>query len=301
MRTVLCMFVIPAILMIPGNEGVFGAEWVGKCTGAKQGDTITVLKNGQPVEVRIWGIDAPDSGQEYNLMATAITAELVSGQDVTIEEVVAEQRGKIVGRVKLHGKDVAVTLVAVGAAMYDGRYIQNEELETAENRARTEKRGLWSYSNPLPAWQFREKMKNVTVPDLLSQRDGHYGSRQALILGLGEDEKRGDDINEEDDATESKVNVVERGARGLSVTPERLSIDTYYKNGSSVNVFVTVPQRCRRAGSFQFEVNYLLMGGERSTTGAGSWAAGELSGRGRASLDEEAEIINVRILGSTCH
>ena len=38
-------------------------SWHGKVVGVADGDTITVLRDGKPVKIRLHGIDAPESDQ----------------------------------------------------------------------------------------------------------------------------------------------------------------------------------------------------------------------------------------------
>ncbi|NIQ90840.1 MAG: nuclease, partial [Deltaproteobacteria bacterium] len=58
--------------------------WSGKVIGVDAGDTITVLRDEQPVRVRLYGIDSPDEGQPFGAEAKQFTSTMVFGKMVEV-------------------------------------------------------------------------------------------------------------------------------------------------------------------------------------------------------------------------
>ncbi len=59
--------------------------WYGKVVHVADGDTITVMKSGQKVKVRLYGIDAPEFKQWYGQNAKAFTSSQVMGKQVDVQ------------------------------------------------------------------------------------------------------------------------------------------------------------------------------------------------------------------------
>lgn len=56
--------------------------WSGKVVHVADGDTITVLKSGKKVKVRLYGIDTPEKAQWYGQNAKVFTSSQVMGKQV---------------------------------------------------------------------------------------------------------------------------------------------------------------------------------------------------------------------------
>lgn len=48
--------------------------WDGEVVGVSDGDTITVMHDGRGERIRIYGIDAPESGQDFGNCAKQFTS-----------------------------------------------------------------------------------------------------------------------------------------------------------------------------------------------------------------------------------
>jgi endonuclease YncB( thermonuclease family) len=134
----------------------------GKVVGVSDGDTITVL-DGQKRQhkVRLNGIDAPESSQDFGSRAKQSLSDLVFGKTVTITSRKKDKYGRTLGTVTLDGKDINEEQINRGMAWFYRAY--QAELPAnvaavyglAETRARQEKRGLWADAVPTPPWDFR--------------------------------------------------------------------------------------------------------------------------------------------------
>jgi micrococcal nuclease len=132
--------------------------WTGKVIGVADGDTITVLHNGQPEKIRLWGIDCPEKNQDFGTKAKHITSILVFAKVVEVDPVTTDRYGRTVAFVKVGDTVVNEELVRQGLARVFTRYCDRaicERWEHMEAEARAARRGLWCMPNAIPPWEFR--------------------------------------------------------------------------------------------------------------------------------------------------
>ncbi len=99
--------------------------------GITDGDTITVLREGQPVPVRLEGIDCPERGQDFGTRAKQATSDLAFGETFQVEVRDHDRYGRIVGRVFVGDTDVSLALVEQGLAWHFKRYSSEAALASA--------------------------------------------------------------------------------------------------------------------------------------------------------------------------
>ena len=142
---IVAIFIFPVIVL----AGQF------KCTRVTDGDTITVVTDGQKVTIRLVGIDAPeksrkkhDPGQPFSQTSTKHLAGLVLNKHVDIVSYGTDRYGRTLGVVYVDGKDVNLEMVRAGLAeVYRGRPAKgfdNEPYQKAEDAARRAGVGMWS-------------------------------------------------------------------------------------------------------------------------------------------------------------
>ena len=135
---------------------ILSAEtYTGKCIGVSDGDTISVMKAGRAVKIRLEGIDCPELGQDFGTRAKQFTSGMVYGKDVEVKEYGRDIYRRIVARVYVEGKDLCLELVKAGLAWHFKKYSSDPVLAEAEGQARKQKVGLWSMPTPIPPWEFR--------------------------------------------------------------------------------------------------------------------------------------------------
>jgi endonuclease YncB( thermonuclease family) len=79
----------------------------GKVVGVSDGDTIVVLDAGKRQhKVRLIGIDAPESGQDFGQRAKQSLSDLVFGKTVTVTSEAKDRYGRVLGDVTLDGKNI---------------------------------------------------------------------------------------------------------------------------------------------------------------------------------------------------
>ncbi|HMK35898.1 MAG TPA: thermonuclease family protein [Desulfomonilaceae bacterium] len=137
-----------------------GASWSGTCVGVSDGDTIRVMRGAQHMNIRLYGIDCPERGQDFGNKARRFTGDMTFGKTVGIEEMDRDPYGRIVAWVWVNGTSLNTELLKNGLAWWYRQYApENGELRDLESSARKAKIGLWSHPNPLPPWEFRKKKR----------------------------------------------------------------------------------------------------------------------------------------------
>lgn len=152
----------PTPTLISKFEPTWQPPIIGKVVGVSDGDTITVLdEQKRQHKVRLEGIDAPESNQDFGSKAKQSLSDLVFGKTVTVTSSKKDRYGRTLGKVTLDGKNMNLEQVNRGMAWFYRAYAKElpgsdaATYEQAEARARQEKRGLWTDPSPTPPWDFR--------------------------------------------------------------------------------------------------------------------------------------------------
>jgi endonuclease YncB( thermonuclease family) len=136
-------------------------EYAARCVGVADGDTLTVLRDGNVQErIRLEGIDAPEKSQDYGQRSKAFTSAMTFGKVVTVQAKERDRYGRTVGTVIApDGRSVNLELVKAGLAWHYREYSKDPTLAEAERSAREVKQGLWSQPNPTPPWEYRKAQR----------------------------------------------------------------------------------------------------------------------------------------------
>ena len=135
-------------------------SWTGEVKKVIDADILRVKKDNTEVEVRLYGIDAPESDQPYWLRAVRFTKMMARFERVEVEPEDRDQHGRISALVYLDGDGECLNeeLVKAGHAWVYERYCHIRDCEQwlkLERRARQDERGLWTQSDPVPPWDWR--------------------------------------------------------------------------------------------------------------------------------------------------
>ncbi|MHA6248785.1 thermonuclease family protein [Pontibacter sp. CAU 1760] len=132
-----------------------------KVVGVKDGDTIELLRNGETITVRLYGIDTPEKTQSYGQKAKQYTSDLVFGKQVQLVPHNTDRYGRTVGTIKLmDGRSLNEELVRDGYAWHYKAYSNDKKLADLEADARRFKRGLWQEANPVAPWEYRKNKRS---------------------------------------------------------------------------------------------------------------------------------------------
>jgi len=137
------------------------SPWTGKVVGISDGDTITVMKEGRGVKVRLSEIDCPESGQSFGAKAKRLTSDLCFGKEVTVKPTDIDRYSRVVAHVILQdGTNLNEEIIKAGLAWQYKQYSTSSKLAKLEAAARVDKIGIWSDPNPIPPWEWRHGQAN---------------------------------------------------------------------------------------------------------------------------------------------
>lgn len=137
-------------------------SFAGRVVAVADGDTITVLnQDNRQHRIRLAGIDAPESGQDYGQAAKQHLSSLIFDKEVQVTYEKLDRYGRILGVVWHDRKDINHAQVVAGFAWHYKEY-QHEQTPAerkayaeAEKAARAAGRGLWKQPNPVKPSEFR--------------------------------------------------------------------------------------------------------------------------------------------------
>src|SRR5262245_64909744 len=92
------------------TPSIAGETFTGKVVGVTDGDTISVLRTGRAVKVRLEGIDCPEMGDPFSKTAKQFTSKLLFGKEVEVRIKDTDRYGRLVARVLVGDVDASVAL-----------------------------------------------------------------------------------------------------------------------------------------------------------------------------------------------
>jgi endonuclease YncB( thermonuclease family) len=164
----ICIVIILQILLLTGTACA-GRTVEGVVRAVYDGDTVLLATREESrLKVRLYGIDAPETnkpdtpGQPFGDISRRTLMFKIMGRRVTAEIVDIDQYKRAVAVIIYQGRDINLEMVAEGMAWAYRHYLQGayaSEYIGAEERARSQRTGIWRKSNPLPPWEFRKRHK----------------------------------------------------------------------------------------------------------------------------------------------
>jgi endonuclease YncB( thermonuclease family) len=124
------------------------------------GDSFEGRADGVNYRVRLYGIDAPERGQDFYRKSKDRLGELCAEGPVTIKPRNKDSFGRIVADAyTASGKHINAIMVEEGLAWHFTRYSNSAELASLEQQARNRGIGIWSMQNPVAPWNFRREQR----------------------------------------------------------------------------------------------------------------------------------------------
>lgn len=117
------------------------------------GDTVEIVSESFKGEINLEGVDAPEEGQPYHQEARDHLESLVSDQPVSVSDI---STSEMTANFHLaNGRSVNVCMIYDGYAWSVDRD-NNHYLMRVERGSKERGRNLWSASNVVEPWRFRE-------------------------------------------------------------------------------------------------------------------------------------------------
>lgn len=150
------LFLLAALLVVPLQV----LAWEGMAVEVRDCRTLAVERDGQTVEVSLYGIDCPQPSEPFGQEAREFTASQVLDQEVKVT-VHRELSGRLLAEVTpLGGKaSLNVLLLREGLAWVHEAYCEKARLcgawERIQGESSAAERGLWSeVPENMPAWRW---------------------------------------------------------------------------------------------------------------------------------------------------
>lgn len=131
------------------------------------GDTLTVLgPDKNTYKIRLQGIDAPEKKQPFGQVCKEKLMSLTNNQLAEVEAYKKDRYGRIVAKVRVDGKDIALEQIKAGCGWHYLAYEKEQSAsdqkayDKAEQQARAAERGLWQDAKPVAPWDFRKQQRN---------------------------------------------------------------------------------------------------------------------------------------------
>ncbi|MDD2467154.1 MAG: thermonuclease family protein [Desulfobulbus sp.] len=137
----------------------FAAEAVPvKVVSVTDGDTIKVVANNSQIKIRLYGIDAPEKSQPFGQASAAALKSLITGRNITVENIDQDRYGRTVALVFADGASVNQAMVRAGYAWVYSQYCTLSfcsNWSQNQQSAQSAQLGLWKDAAPMPPWEWR--------------------------------------------------------------------------------------------------------------------------------------------------
>lgn len=149
------------ILISPARS----VDWVGKCTRVSDGDTVTVMYHELRLKVRLWGIDAPEAGQDSSKISKKHLSDLILNKVVRVDFRGFDTFNRALGIIHFGDTNINEQMVSDGMAWVFLKYCTEPQLSSwlsLQEAAQSAKVGLWKQGTPVPPWDWRKNRRSST-------------------------------------------------------------------------------------------------------------------------------------------
>jgi endonuclease YncB( thermonuclease family) len=171
MKYVALHILLFTLFTLSASGVTFARMKAGEVVAVTDGDTITVRFSALDHKVRLNGIDAPESDQEFGPESKRRLSDLVLGRQVVVVWEKTDRYDRILGTVTLGSTDVGLEQLRAGLAWYfhqdDSNVpeVQRALYVAAETSAKSKNLGLWSKSNLIAPWDWRGEKESLVTDD----------------------------------------------------------------------------------------------------------------------------------------
>ena len=147
----------PLTITVPDRASTSRPKPV-RVVGVVDGDTIKVILDGTEANIRLHGIDAPESGQAYGQAATKVMREITTGRPISIKVLDRDRYGRPVALVYADGVSAQEVMLELGYAWVYTEYCAQSycsQWEQLQDKAKRQRKGLWQDENAQPPWDWR--------------------------------------------------------------------------------------------------------------------------------------------------
>ncbi|MGL6267303.1 MAG: thermonuclease family protein [Chitinophagaceae bacterium] len=125
------------------------------------GDSFEGRANGQNYRIRLFGIDAPEKGQDFYQKSKDRLGQLCKEGPIIIKIRNKDYFGRwVADGYTQKGECINQTMVKEGFAWHFTKYSKDATLKKLERDARDAQIGIWSLKNPTAPWEYRKSKKS---------------------------------------------------------------------------------------------------------------------------------------------
>ncbi len=125
------------------------------------GDSFLVKRGRNEINVRLYGVDAPEKGQPWSAEARKALSKLIEGKMLRIEAVERDRYDRLVARVYRvsDNRYINAEMIGQGHAWAYRRYTDERLLLKSEKVAQRNNAGLWQLpeGQRVPPWNWRKE------------------------------------------------------------------------------------------------------------------------------------------------
>lgn len=147
------------------------------------GDTVEVTKDtGTVYKIRLLGIDAPESSQEYGVQSTESLEQCLGGRSdsgsIRVEWIEKDRYGRLIGKIISRNVDCNAYQVEVGSAWHYKAYAKNQSgydravYNNLEVQSHNAGKGLWNNPNAVAPWDYRKGKQTGEYSNLYVSTNG---------------------------------------------------------------------------------------------------------------------------------
>ncbi len=147
--------------------------WTGKVVRVYDGDSIAVFDGSDEKKIILADIDCPEFDQPLGKVAKSFTTYLSFGKTITVRPLGNDKYGRIIAYIILpDGHSLNEDLLQAGLAWVYKPNSEKHNLIKKEKLASSKRLGIWSNSDPVPPWEWRngvrqnskgtDKLSNIT-------------------------------------------------------------------------------------------------------------------------------------------
>lgn len=136
------------------KEKAFTAE----VTKIIDGDSIKVKSAKNTIEIRLYGIDAPEYDQAFAGKAKKYLKKKLQGKSVVILPVDTDRYGRLVAIVRRGDMVINEQLLAEGLAWYYPKYCKKSVCSSwkkKNKKAKKQRKNIWSEPSPIAPWKWK--------------------------------------------------------------------------------------------------------------------------------------------------
>jgi endonuclease YncB( thermonuclease family) len=145
-------------LSVTIDAAMAGEPCYGTVKKVIDGDSLLLSVGRKHVEVRLYGVDAPEYQQSFGVEAKNFVRQWTLGQRIMVQPEYKDTYGRTVAIISKGQRILNEDLVQAGMAWVYPRYCRKEVCDSwqeMEKAARGKKLGLWHSSQPIPPWQWK--------------------------------------------------------------------------------------------------------------------------------------------------